>query len=530
MRTCAALALLIALTRCGPKSIDIEVNVVSGFCGTDTTIDPFMGVGFVQIRVTGPGLDTPLISQAAKSTGTLQVPQIPAGPMRVIEVRGYDSDPSAGGKVLSVGRTLPFDLPDVVTSTNQLLQLNVFLREVNSFTQPSSAANPHNCSIMQAKRAGHTATLLQDGRVYIAGGFQLDGTTGASTALSSTEFFDPSTGTFTDAPAMQLNGGTQLPKAFHTATLLPNGQVVLHGGETYTSGQTFPQEETLIFDLSHNAYGLVRPRDTSTGQPPNVGRSHHLAIPVQTGQVLLIGGVTSKKVGTTNQIVPVPDVEWFDPSTANVFAVLGESFLRTEAAGAAVRMGQFAAIAGGVDENGMVTKEVAFYAWNGTTFARSPTQFLENARRSAAAITLSDDSTLLVMGGFSDPVNVVPMDTTEAVKTASAQTDLGPSVGMRGDVCATLLAQGDVMAVGGRAVDMAGGPPRSDGSATVITFDARTGQLNAAGASAVKVTRWGHTCTTLLDGSVLVTGGVNEDMGTQKVLQDAWIYTPIPGE
>jgi hypothetical protein len=76
---------------------------------------------------------------------------------------------------------------------------------------------------------------------------------------------------------------------------------------------------------------------------------------------------------------------------------------------------------------------------------------------------------------------------------------------------------------------MAGQPPRSDGSDTLISFDSRTGALTAAEGSPVKVTRYGHTCTTLLDGTVLVTGGVNEDMGTQRVLQDAWIYTPIPG-
>jgi hypothetical protein len=40
--------------------------------------------------------------------------------------------------------------------------------------------------------------------------------------------------------------------------------------------------------------------------------------------------------------------------------------------------------------------------------------------------------------------------------------------------------------------------------------------------------RWAHTCTTLADGSVLVTGGINESSVGQEVLQDAWIYTPAP--
>jgi hypothetical protein len=77
---------------------------------------------------------------------------------------------------------------------------------------------------------------------------------------------------------------------------------------------------------------------------------------------------------------------------------------------------------------------------------------------------------------------------------------------------------------------MPGQGPSSDGSDTLITFDSRTGALTPAEGSPLKVTRWGHTCTTLQDGTVLVTGGVNEDMGSQRVLQDAWIYTPIPGQ
>jgi hypothetical protein len=57
----------------------------------------------------------------------------------------------------------------------------------------------------------HTATLLADGRVLIAGGDMPDGTSGMSKTLSSAEIYDPATGTFT------ATGSLTTPRAYHTA-------------------------------------------------------------------------------------------------------------------------------------------------------------------------------------------------------------------------------------------------------------------------------------------------------------------------
>jgi hypothetical protein len=68
---------------------------------------------------------------------------------------------------------------------------------------------------MTASRAAHTATLLPDGRVLITGGL---------TGLASTEIFDPTTETFTPA------GNLSVARAGHSATLLSNGKVLIAGG------------------------------------------------------------------------------------------------------------------------------------------------------------------------------------------------------------------------------------------------------------------------------------------------------------
>ena len=76
---------------------------------------------------------------------------------------------------------------------------------------------------MAAVRSSETATLLHDGRVLIAGGYNC-APAGADGTWASAELYDPATGTFS------LTGSMAAPRQQHTATLLTDGRVLVVGG------------------------------------------------------------------------------------------------------------------------------------------------------------------------------------------------------------------------------------------------------------------------------------------------------------
>jgi hypothetical protein len=94
---------------------------------------------------------------------------------------------------------------------------------------------------LQQARGFHRATLLSDGRVLFTGGFAA-GSIADPQAVASSEIFDPATG------RSSLTGTLQVPRVEHSALLLPDGRVLVAGGTRAENGTGI--SETELFDAS----------------------------------------------------------------------------------------------------------------------------------------------------------------------------------------------------------------------------------------------------------------------------------------
>lgn len=157
---------------------------------------------------------------------------------------------------------------------------------------------------LMSARAGHTATLLPDGSVLICGGRGADGR-----LVRSAEQYLPSTRTF---GTIAINGLT--PRTDHTATLLTDGRVLIAGGMT-ANGKSINTAQ--LWDAQHPARPLML-------IPLIHARRGAQAQLLSDGRVLITGG------SDTNDSSPVAD-EVFDPQ-ANRFAEVRDPSLLPTAA------------------------------------------------------------------------------------------------------------------------------------------------------------------------------------------------------
>ncbi|MEI7728714.1 MAG: kelch repeat-containing protein [Verrucomicrobiota bacterium] len=145
----------------------------------------------------------------------------------------------------------------------------VYTRSSAELYDPAASAWSKTGSMASA-RCGHTATLLPNGLVLVAGGVYYTPSTGNN--LSSAELYNPSTETWIPTAAMTAARG------FHTATLLPNGLVLVAGGDSGSAKLSSSE----LYDPTVGTWAVTGSMSSS--------RSSHTATLLPNGKVFVAGG------------------------------------------------------------------------------------------------------------------------------------------------------------------------------------------------------------------------------------------------
>jgi hypothetical protein len=315
---------------------------------------------------------------------------------------------------------------------------------------------------MTTARWGHSATLLLDGRVLIAGGSNSFANNRA-VGLSSAALYDPSTGEFS------ATGNMTTARAGHSATLLADGRVFILGG---SRDQPLSVE---LYDPSSGTFSATGDMITAAGP----------ATLLSDGRVFVAGE---------------PTAQTYDPITGSFAATgayAGTGVTRVFTAtllpdGRVLIYGD----GGFGDRSAFYTQRTELYDTRAGTF--SPTGQLFPHWMNAFTATLLPNGKVLLAGGDNDGLIYPLAGAAVYDPSTGTSTAIGNMTAARAEHTATLLPDGMVLIVGSSLVG-------AGALASAELHDPVTGTFAAAGN--MTTSRYGHTATLLRDGRVLIVGG-----------------------
>jgi hypothetical protein len=302
-------------------------------------------------------------------------------------------------------------------------------------------------------RQAHTATRLEDGRVLVAGGFDISQACYAATGIRSAELCDPSTKTFTLTEDMTTNHSE------HAAALLRNGRVLIAGGigpdvpptppGTHFVGRPINIAE--VFDPKTGTF-------TVTGSMTQA-RAAAMTATLKNGRVLVVGGFNDESGMLSSG-------DLYDPRSGT-FSTTGSMIQPRILGVAATLFNGKMLIAGGLSSSAGTSAEL--YDPRTNTF--TVTGSMNSDRSQGATATLLNNGLVLVAGGF-DEVTFSSLDTAELYDPKTGQFTIAKDhlTTPRAGHTATLLPNGGVLIAGGDA-----------GGNTAELYDPQEGSLTRTG-------------------------------------------------
>lgn len=306
---------------------------------------------------------------------------------------------------------------------------------------PASGLWSTTGTVTDPLRVQHTATLLPNGKVLVAGGYWTN-----AMAAETAELYDPATGTFTKTANLITR------RASHTATLLPNGKVLVAGGfwqDVFAEPESIAKVE--IYDPAGGGW-------SATGDMTNKRRGHTATL-LPNGKVLVAGGFD---FDGHNPPVTWATAELYDPATGT---------------------------------------------WSATGSLSRP--------RSGHGAVLLKSGKVLVVGGDATGLSAELYDPASGTWTTT-----GSLTAASAGYTATLLPSNQVLVEGGTT----GNNGNYVYLATAQLYDPGTATWRSTGS--LLQMRSGHTATLLPNNKVLISGGGNSNSFMAPKLSSAELYTP----
>jgi N-acetylneuraminic acid mutarotase len=340
---------------------------------------------------------------------------------------------------------------------------------------------------LHESRFYHTATLLPNGQVLVVGGYK-GGNWPNANELTSAELYDPATGAWSYA------GTNHQARFSHTATLLPNGKVLVVGG----LGSNGLIANAELYDPASDTW-------SPTGSPSQ-NRLNHTATLLPNGKVLVASGW-----GYAGYIA---GAELYDP-TSGTWTPTGSLSKARYVHTATLLPNGKVLVAGGY--NHYYSNVLSAELYDPASGAWTPIGSLGSGRYHHTA-TLLPNGRVLIAGGYGSYAYTAELYDP----TSGAWTPTGSLSQYRSWHTATLLPNGQVL--------VAGGGNTTSGGADGYLYSADYGELYDPASGAWTPTgrhcqsRFRHTATLLPNGQVLVAGGV----GAAGQLTSAELYPQQP--
>jgi large repetitive protein len=406
------LAAAVVLGACS-KTVAVELTIVEP---CDQKAQALGGASSFAVSSSGSEVDSVVVFSDGQGSQPLNVG---LGEEVIVTVQAFADDVSGAGAASAlpqaVGHTMPLQITEQSLDVKALVPVGL----LDSFGRTTNAEG--ECTAMTqgapvAGRHGHTATFVPGLNQVLLYGGAVFGSDGSENILpGSAELWDPATGEYTP-----VGGATA--RAYHAATALPDGRVVISGGFGIISGSMQTLQTADIFDPLTKSFRSILLRQA---------RAHHTSTLMEGSSLLVIAGgclstgpadaCTRTQAGRGNRgpstaLAVTMETLDIDDLAAATLAVPNQNGLATprafhEATSLENGSNTLLIVTGGVDDTGTI-EDIEVFRANGGILTREVTGNLAGfpsgkgpARHAAVAI---DAQRLLVIGGQTQAPQGVP--------------------------------------------------------------------------------------------------------------------------